>query len=120
QDDAGQTIRGRFRHELAGALEPLLGDDFSAPPIEVTRPTTAQHGDFSSNVALKLAGPLRKPPRQIAEELVGRLMQGGGDLIDRAEVAGPGFVNAWLKATVAESTVDAIRAQGNGYGRVTS
>lgn len=120
EKSATETVRSQFQRELAGALEPLLGDDFSAPPIEVTRPTTAQHGDFSTNVALKLAGPLRRPPRQIAEDIVGRLMRSGGNLVDRAEVAGPGFVNAWLKPAVVESTVDEIRAQGNHYGRVTS
>ena len=85
-------------------------DDFSAPPIEVIRPTTAQHGDFSTNLALKLAGPLRRPPRQIADDLVARVLQNGADLIQRAEVAGAGFVNVWLNASVIEDGVDAVRA----------
>jgi len=114
------TIRERVEHVLAGALEPLLGQDFQAPAIEVVRPGSAQHGDFSTNAALKLAGALRRPPRQIADDLVGNLLHQAGDLVERAEVAGPGFVNIWLKSSVVESEVDAIRRQGVDYGRVAA
>jgi arginyl-tRNA synthetase len=114
------TTRERVALALAGALAPLLPHDFSAPPIEVIRPSTAQHGDFSTNLALKLAGPLRRSPRQIADDLVARVLQSDADLINRAEVAGPGFVNVWLKASVVEAGVDAVRQAGTDFGRVAA
>jgi arginyl-tRNA synthetase len=115
-----QTVREQVAQALAGALAPLLPSDFSVPPIEVVRTGTAQHGDFSSNVALKLAGSLRRQPRQIADELVGALPESGGDLVERAEVAGPGFVNIWLKSSVVEAAVDVIRRRGAEYGRIAA
>jgi arginyl-tRNA synthetase len=114
------TARGRITLALAGALAPILGDDFSPTPMEVVRPNSAQHGDFSTNVALKLAGPLRRSPRQIADDIVAGLLHNHAELIQRAEVAGPGFVNVWLQPAVVEAGVDEIRHQGHEYGRVST
>ena len=99
-----------------GAL-PELADGANPPTIEITRPQQAEHGDFATNLALKLAGPLRKPPRQVAEALIAALGAGpADDLITRAEAAGPGFVNVWLTPTHVERAVDAIRANAATYG----
>ena len=115
-----QSVRGQVAHALAGASAPLQAQDHPATPVEVVRPTSAQHGDFSTNLALKLAGPLRRPPRQIADDIVARLLQNAGGLIERAEVAGPGFVNVWLQPAVVEHGVQAIRQQGATYGHVAA
>ena len=78
-----------------------------------------RHGDFASNVALKLAGSLGRPPRMIAEALAARLRPAGTDgLIARAEVAGPGFLNLWLDDAGIERAVDAVRS-ASAYGRST-
>ncbi len=58
--------------------------------IELTIPD-AKFGDFSTNVAMQLAGKLQKNPRELAELLAGKLSESGL----RAEVAGPGFINLW-------------------------
>ncbi len=60
---------------------------------ELTRPD-AQFGDFSSNVALQLSKKLGKNPREIADDLVKKLVE--NDSIEKAEVAGPGFINIYL------------------------
>ena len=83
--------------------------------VEVTRPQSAEHGDFSTNLAMKLARDLKRPPREIATALVGGLV--ADDVIARAEVAGPGFVNVWLQPRHVEKSVDAVRAVGLDYGR---
>jgi arginyl-tRNA synthetase len=83
--------------------------------VEVMRPQTAEHGDFSTNLAMKLARDLKQPPRDIANALVGELA--ADDVIARAEVAGPGFVNVWLQPGHVERSVDAIREAGLDYGR---
>jgi len=74
--------------------------------IEVARPQQAEPGDFSTNIALQMAGRLKKQPRQIAND----------DLIAKAETAGPGFVNVWLTPGRVESLVDDIRAAADSYG----
>jgi arginyl-tRNA synthetase len=102
-------------HRISAALEASLG---GTTEIEVVRPSLAEHGDFSTNAALKLAGTLRRPPREVASALVEAIGAGDGDeLLSRAEVAGPGFVNLWLAASHVEASVDAIRALGTDYGR---
>ena len=61
---------------------------------ELTRPEP-QFGDYTTNVALQLAGRLKQPPRQIAEQLAAALSETG--VYENVEVAGPGFINLWLK-----------------------
>ena len=85
-----------------------LADELSSiagAPVTLERPGDAEHGDYATNVALKLAGLQKRPPREIAEEIAQRVVESG--LAERAEAAGPGFVNvwvpdAWLAAGVAE------------------
>jgi arginyl-tRNA synthetase len=115
------TLRAQVRDRLKSAVAASVGAALAAvdAPIEVVQPATSEHGDFSTNLALKLAGPLRQPPRQIAEALVAALLRDDDGLFERAEVAGPGFVNIWLKSAVVETAVDRIRAIGRGYGRST-
>jgi arginyl-tRNA synthetase len=74
---------------LAATLSDLAGVD-----VALERPSDPAHGDYATSVALRLAGERRKPPREIAAELREQLV--GAPLIDRAEIAGPGFVNLFL------------------------
>ena len=72
-------------HALADAL---------GPDVELERPSEAAHGDYATNAALKLAGARRQPPRAIAAELASHAES--LPHVERAEVAGPGFVNLFL------------------------
>jgi len=98
------------------AAAPDLGlDPASIPPPELSRPKQKEHGDWSTNLALILAPKIGRPPREVAEAILRQL--DGQDLITRAEVAGPGFINlflgrAWLHGVLAQSL-----EQGPGYGR---
>jgi arginyl-tRNA synthetase len=73
-------------------------------PVELDRPSDARHGDYATNVALRLAGAERRPPREVAAELAQRVS--GLDGIAGVDVAGPGFLNltvddAWLGTSLA-------------------
>jgi arginyl-tRNA synthetase len=122
------TIRQAVSTAIGDALRaaqsdgqlPPLGEGDGERDFEVVRPDRADHGDFASNIALKLAGPLRRPPRAIAETLAARLTGGDDGLIERAEAAGPGFLNVWLTAAQLEGAIDAIRVRGLDYGRTTA
>jgi arginyl-tRNA synthetase len=74
---------------LARALGELAGTE-----VELDRPSDPVHGEYATNVALRLAGAQKRPPREIAEELAARAAE--LPEVERAEVAGPGFVNLWL------------------------
>ena len=88
----------------------------SAAVIE--RPKNAEHGDYATNVALRLAKPAGKPPREVAEAIAARLRTADG--IASVDVAGPGFLNITLDAdslgTVARTIVEA----GTSYGTSTT
>src|SRR5215218_9604885 len=84
--------------------------------IVLERPRNPDHGDFASNVAMTLARPLGRPPRQIAEELVGRLdLSGAG--IRTAEVAGPGFINFRLAGDYVRDGLTDLVTRAGSYGR---
>jgi arginyl-tRNA synthetase len=80
------------------------------PDVELDRPSDSAHGDYATNAALKLAGARRMPPRELAAELVA--IAQSLPAVERAEIAGPGFVNlfladAWFVDALAAMLADA-------------
>jgi arginyl-tRNA synthetase len=116
------TLRQTVVATIADALErarsagDLPLEEAQRPVFEVERPDRLDHGDLSSNVALKLAGRVGRPPRAVAETIANHLPRDGA--IERAEVAGPGFLNLWLSTAHVAQAVDEIRAQDSTYGRL--
>jgi arginyl-tRNA synthetase len=82
--------------------------------VELERPSSADHGDYATNAALQLAPERKRPPREIAEEIVGKA-QALAD-VERAEVAGPGFVNLWLSPSWYGDALGEMLAAGDRYG----
>ena len=76
----------------------IAGDTGPLPEFQLETPRQKDHGDFACNAALLLAKRIRRPPREIAEQLVAAL-RASSELVARAEVAGPGFVNLWLSGS---------------------
>ncbi|HWD22120.1 MAG TPA: arginine--tRNA ligase [Burkholderiales bacterium] len=87
---------------------------FADVPILLERPKQAGHGDFSSNVALQLAKSLKKNPRELANALVSRISL---DIVEKPEVAGPGFINFRLKAGAKTGAIRRVLEGGRNYGR---
>lgn len=79
-------------------------------------PREPGHGDLATAVALRLAKPLKRPPRRIAEAIVATL-DVGEDLVSRVEVAGPGFINFWLTETTTTGVARTVLDRGDTYGR---
>jgi arginyl-tRNA synthetase len=103
--------------EIEEALRKALrveAPQFADTPIVLERPKQAEHGDFSSNVALQLAKSLKTNPRQLAAALVSRI---SGDFLEKAEVAGPGFINFRLKSGTKSGVIRRILEEGRDYGR---
>lgn len=91
-----------------------------SPAVEVEVPRNKEHGDFSCNVAMTLARDAGKAPRQIAELIVehlGKGNSGAGTLIDRVDIAGPGFINFYLKPDWLHEELLEIEKQQENYGR---
>ncbi len=89
-----------------------------APPPSLERPKQAEHGDYSSNVALQLAKVLKRNPRELAIAVVAALEP--SPWIDRVEVAGAGFINVFLAPTARRAVVARILHEGERYGRSLS
>ena len=88
----------------ANALARLAATSPSSPgaELELERPADPAHGDYATNVAMRLAGVRRRAPREIAEELAATRVE--LPEVERAEVAGPGFLNLFVDATASSRT----------------
>ena len=98
--------------KLAGTVLPTTPPAADAVVIERTR--EAQHGDFATNVALRLAKSARRNPRELAEAIVAALP--ASPLLGRAEVAGAGFINFHLTAAAYARELASLHAQAGAYG----
>ena len=81
--------------------------------VERTRDPT--HGDFATNVAMRLAKPARKKPREIATSIIDALAD--NDAVSKVEIAGPGFINFTLSPTAFHEEIATILEHGDNYGR---
>ncbi len=81
----------------------------------VERTRDASHGDFASNIAMRLAKPAQKSPRDIAASIVAALS--ANNEVDKVEIAGPGFINFYLSPTAFHVELEAALHQGEDYGR---
>jgi arginyl-tRNA synthetase len=103
--------------ESAAAAGELPGvDDLAALGIQVVveRPRNRDHGDYATNVAMRLAKPVGRAPRDIAAVIAERLRQAEG--IAEVAIAGPGFLNIRLAASTLGGLAATIVAAGSAYG----
>jgi len=102
---------------IRSALESLLREmGVAEPVVGLERPRDPDHGDLATNVAMTLAKSLKRPPRQIAEEIANRLDLAAAG-VSAVEVAGPGFLNFHLTSGAVASVLDDIVGAGESYGR---
>jgi len=89
-----------------------------APTVDVQleRPKDPAHGDLATNLALWLAKELKEKPRDVATRLVQALELPAG-LVNKAEIAGPGFINFFLAEAQVASVVGAVLTAGSRYGK---
>lgn len=83
--------------------------------VRLERPRQEGHGDWATNIAMQLSKPFGVKPRDLAEDIIAKLPK--DSVIDRAEVAGPGFMNFTLSANWVTETVKNAIEKGDGYGR---
>ncbi len=95
-----------------------MGANVSQTKIVLERPKSAEHGDFATNLAMMLAKPLQKNPREIAASLIKALPQ--SEYIAKVEIAGAGFINFFLNAQSKQTIVTDILQQGSQFGRNNS
>ncbi len=112
-------MKTQIEQLVTAALQQLADDGVLAqellttPKIERARDT--KHGDFATNLAMVLAKPARRNPRELAQALLEAMPT--SDLVERCEIAGPGFINFYLSPTAYTRLVPQILTQGHEYGR---
>jgi arginyl-tRNA synthetase len=99
--------------EALAALEQALSG-LAGAAVELERPAKAEHGDYATNAALRLAPERKTSPRELAQELAEKAAALPD--VERAEVAGPGFVNLFLAPGWFGRALAEILAAGPGYG----
>lgn len=89
------------------------------PNVLLERPKVAAHGDVATNVAMQLAKPARRNPRELAQGIVDAVMANpdAAALVESAEVAGPGFINLRITPAARQAVIAAVAQQGETYGR---
>jgi arginyl-tRNA synthetase len=99
--------------DAVARLEARLSELVGAP-VELERPNDPAHGDYATNVAMQLAPVQRRSPRELGEELTTKAVE--LEEVERAEVAGPGFVNLWLAPAWFAEALGEILQSGGEFG----
>jgi|TARA_B100000315_G_scaffold255899_1_gene300436 arginyl-tRNA synthetase len=111
-----------IQHIVAQALEAARQEGVlrleTIPEIQVERPGNSDHGDFATNLPLKLARATRINPLELAQSLAAHIAT--GDVIDRVEAAQPGFINFYLNESWLQQQVETVRQAGNQFGNTES
>ena len=108
------TLDNLLRDALRSLEESEGWSGLAATGPELERSRDSRHGDFTSNVAMRVARTYGRQPREFAEALKARL--GASELVDSVEVAGPGFVNLRLSAEAIHGELRRVLAEGESYG----
>jgi arginyl-tRNA synthetase len=111
-------IENLLRHALAGLPEDLVPAAARPPSIEVDNARSAQHGDFASNLAMRLAKASGRNPRKLAEALVQALPASAA--VAKVEIAGAGFINFFLSKEAYHAEIAKVLQDGRRYGRSTA
>jgi arginyl-tRNA synthetase len=111
-----KTIVSQILDAAAAKLSVLADVAASLSMLDtVERTRDPSHGDFASNVAMRLAKAAGKNPRELADMLIENIP--ASDAIDQVEVAGPGFINFYLSAAAFGQEIETILDKGTEYGR---
>ncbi len=103
-------------NKIKSLLEVALARSFPQAPVSVSveYPSSKDHGDYASNIALHLAKTLSLPPKDVAEKIVESLDK--EDLIEKVEIAGPGFINFFVTQSTLDDEIEKILKEKEKYG----
>ncbi|MBC3933323.1 arginine--tRNA ligase [Undibacterium curvum] len=104
---------------LQTAVAPVLEGSDLQPAILLERPRDPSHGDAACNIAMQIAKPLRKNPRELATQIVANIEAQQHPLIAAVEIAGPGFINIRLATAAKQSVVRTVLQQSAAFGQST-
>ncbi len=112
EEQLNKIILSAVKNAMTGGELP----EGELPDFIIEKPNDKKNGDFSTNIAMAGARSFHKAPKIIADILVSKL-DFEGTLIDRAEVAGPGFINFYLSDSYYSKVLEDVAEKGEAYGR---
>ena len=110
-----QVLVRLLEESIRGGIEAGLLSVAVLPPIEVELTKDPGHGDYATNVAMVLAAQARKNPREIATILAEKIGHTEG-ILEKVEIAGPGFMNFFIREDRWSSLLEAVDREGDRYG----
>ncbi len=113
--DIKDTLLAAIENAAKAAISEGVFPEADLPNIILEVPPKKELGDFATNFAMQSAKAFRMNPRKIAEEVTSRI---SGDWLERIEIAGPGFINFFLKSNVLYDGLAAIMKRGQGFGQL--
>ena len=110
------SIKDQICQALQDVVDTIVSDNqlSKAPSVVLSRPKVLEHGDYSVNIAMPLAGLLKQTPRQVAEIILAQVKF--PDAVAKTDIAGPGFINITLDAGGETSVLKDILSLGNQFG----
>jgi arginyl-tRNA synthetase len=111
-----KTITELIRDSIRRCMDQGLLRSREIPPLILESPKDKFHGDYATNIAMLMTGQEGKPPREVAQIILSQLEDEEG-VIEKAEIAGPGFVNFYLKGSIWYSVLEEIQREGEDFGR---
>ena len=113
-------MKKRLARLLEGSINSCIEKEVlkktDIPFIEVELPREGSHGDYASNVAMILASSQREAPRRIAERIVENIND-SDRILDKTEIAGPGFINFFIRSNVWPTLLEEVDTIGDRYGK---
>lgn len=120
-DNIVQKVKSEITEIVTNSIEKAIKSGLlnieDMPSIEIEEPKEKQFGDLSINTAMVMAKSAKMPPRKIAE-IIKDGLELKGTLIDKVEIAGPGFMNFYLSENYKVEALKLIKRKGSDYGRV--
>jgi arginyl-tRNA synthetase len=111
-----KTITELIRDSVRRCMDQGLLRSREIPPLILESPKDKFHGDYATNIAMLMTGQEGKSPPEVAQIILSQLEDEEG-VIEKAEIAGPGFINFYLKGRVWYSVLEEIHRKGEDFGR---
>jgi arginyl-tRNA synthetase len=110
-----QALAALLKKSIQSGIAAGLLPAAALPPVEVEWTKDPGHGDYTSNAAMVLAAQTKKNPREIARILLERI-DDSGQVLEKVEIAGPGFMNFFIRESCWSSFLKKVDDEGNRYG----
>ncbi|OPY17580.1 MAG: Arginine--tRNA ligase [Syntrophus sp. PtaB.Bin075] len=115
----GSSIKHRLTMLVKNAVDGCVAEGLLAggnfPPVEMEMTKDTVHGDYATNFAMVMASHARMNPRKIAE-MISSHFRDGEQILEKTEIAGPGFINFFVRENVWAEQLKDIESLGNHYG----